>query len=307
MSKQVYERLLAEFRAAWCRHGGELFNVRIFAPSRIMMGFGPSLDKPPYDLEKYDLIAEVALPLDASREVTPDGENSTLCGFAVSEREYRTAEALETFKRLCGEAGAALPPEFRDRVAGLCPWEMRKPATWWLALLVTLTGDSARLPDGRYLGEIGWVRPFLLCVEAIERCRLNTDKPEFPERNTGEDETPPAPPAPGNAKATETIDAYGYVTNPKDPTAYVAASDALRKHTPAALATTYKQFRAILDKHPEIRRWQVRKNRLSVHLADWTDYVQKETSLVDSDGLLADQFEIEARKADIRRKNKTRK
>ena len=115
------------------------------------------------------------------------------------------------------------------------------------------------------------------------------------------------PLAPGDANATETIDGCGYVTNPKDPTAYVAATVALRKHTPAALATTYKQFRAILDKHPEIRRWQLRGNRLSVHLAEWTAYVQKETSLVDADGLLADQFEVEARKEEIRRKNKTRK
>ena len=185
-SKKRYELLLAEFQKAWCRHGGEIFNVEIFAPSRIVVGFGPSLDQPPYDLEKYDLIAEVALPLDASREVTPDGENSTLFGYAVSAKEHRTAEALKTFTRLCEEAGAALPPEFRDRLAGLCPWTMRRPATWWLALLVTLKGDSARLPDGRYLGEVLWVRPFLLCVGAIERCRLNTDNPEFPERYTGD-------------------------------------------------------------------------------------------------------------------------
>ena len=29
------------------------------------------------------------------------------------------------------------------------------------------------------------LRPFLLCVHTIEQCRLNTDNPEFPERNTG--------------------------------------------------------------------------------------------------------------------------
>lgn len=118
-------------------------------------------------------------------------------------------------------------------------------------------------------------------------------------QSEGEGEKPPGP---GNADETETIDASGYVTNPKDPSAYVAATEALRKHTPAALATTYKQFRAILDRHPQIRRWQVRENRLSVHLADWTAYVQEETSTVDADGLLADQFEIEARKEEMRRR-----
>jgi len=108
--------------------------------------------------------------------------------------------------------------------------------------------------------------------------------------------------APAPATATETVDATGYVTNPSDPTAYVAATDVLRNHTPAALATTHKQLRSILNKYPTIRRWQVRENRLRVHLADWMTYVRKETSNVGADGLLADELEIEARKAELRRK-----
>jgi hypothetical protein len=102
----------------------------------------------------------------------------------------------------------------------------------------------------------------------------------------------------------ETIDATGLVTNPKDETAYRPATDVLRNHTPAAVAVTYKQFTAILERHPEIRRWIPRPQRLSVHLADWLDYVRKETRQVDKDGLLANQFEIEARKAEINRQRR---
>ncbi|MBN2290918.1 MAG: hypothetical protein JXM70_00750 [Pirellulales bacterium] len=184
------------------------------------MGLGPSLDEPPYDLEKYDLIAEVALPLDASRKITPNERNSTFCGYAVSAKEYRTEEVLKTFTRLCGEAGAALPPEFRDQLAGLCPWEMRSPATWWLALLVSLTGASACLPDGRYLGEVLWVRPFLLCIEAIERCRLNTDNPVFPEQNTGDSDSGPDEEKPAGSEADKTGDGDEKKIKPAEPKNY---------------------------------------------------------------------------------------
>ncbi len=185
-------------------------------------------------------------------------------------------------KVLCGRHGAfELEPTAKvlgaiGKQAGLPP----EPLVQLAVVQLTPDEETTAIRDG-----LAW----------LDKLELRLAVPEY------------TPPAIGGADATETVDTFGYVTNPMDPTAYVAATDALRNHTPAALATTYKQFRAILDKHPEIRRWQVRKNRLSVHLAEWTVYVQEETSPVDADGLLADQFEVEARKEEIRRKNKTRK
>jgi hypothetical protein len=105
-----------------------------------------------------------------------------------------------------------------------------------------------------------------------------------------------------SALAVESVDAAGYVTDPADPSAYLAASEVRLTHTPAALATTHKRLLAILSKHPDIKRWRPRKNRLSVHLADWLAFVKRETEQLDGDGLLANQFEVEARTAKIRRK-----
>jgi len=143
----------------------------------------------------------------------------------------------------------------------------------------------------------GWERltaPAAVALLARTATPPAAHSPPGTKQDEGTGNTPPAP--------GETVDGFGNVTNPRDPTAYVAATVIRRQHTPAALATTYKQFRAILDKHPEIRRWHERRNRLWVHLADWTKYVQGETSKLDGDGLLADELEIEARTAEIRRR-----
>ena len=179
MSKQVYERLLIDFRDEWCNHRNAHLSVEIFAPSSF------STENPPYDVERYDLLAQVALPFDASREITLDGNNSTLFGWAVVNRDEHTTEAVESLRRLCDQGGAALPSQFRERLSGLCHWHMSEPATWWIALLVYLSGESAYAHDGSYQGHAMLLRPFLLSVHAIELCRLNTDKPEFPERNIG--------------------------------------------------------------------------------------------------------------------------
>ena len=179
MSKKVYERLLQDFRDEWCKHRDAPFNIEIFAPSSF------STESPPYDRERYELLAQVALPFDATREITLDGDNSTLFGWAVVKKDERTTEARESFRRLCDQAGAALPSQFQARLEGLCHWYMSEPATWWIALLVYLSGQSAYGRNGSYQGRVFLLRPFRLCVNTIEQCRLNTDNPVFPEPGAG--------------------------------------------------------------------------------------------------------------------------
>lgn len=176
MSKQAYEKLLADFRREWCKHRHAGIAIEIFAPSYV------SKSSPPYDAKKYELLAQVALPFDVSCEITADGSNSTLIGWAVVEKDYETIEARKSLRQLCDQAGAALPPQFRNRLAGLCHWYMTEPATWWMALLVYLSGKSAYGADGSYQGHAMLLRPFLHCVHAIEICRLNTDNAVFPDR-----------------------------------------------------------------------------------------------------------------------------
>jgi hypothetical protein len=107
--------------------------------------------------------------------------------------------------------------------------------------------------------------------------------------------------------ANESVDAKGEVTNPRDPTAYVLASVARLEHTPAGLLTNHRQLVAVLSGHPEIKRWHPRKNRLCVHLADWTAFVKKKTEQRDAEGLLTNPDEIAARTAEVRRKKSSGK
>lgn len=179
MSKQIYEKLLEDFRRAWCEHGELHFAVEIFAPSSFS-----TRDDPPYDPERYELLAEVALPLDADIAIAADGSNSTMFGWAAIQKGGCSAEVRASFLRLCREAGAALPVEFREQLCGLCPWHMPGPASWWLALLVRLSGASAYSHDGEYVGHVALMQPFLLCTLAIETCRLNTDDAALPGRDT---------------------------------------------------------------------------------------------------------------------------
>ena len=101
----------------------------------------------------------------------------------------------------------------------------------------------------------------------------------------------------------ESVDAEGEVTNPRDSSAYVAASVVRLTHTPIGLLTTHKQLVAVLSEHPEIKRWHPSSNRLCVHLPDWLSFVKRETEQRDRDGFLANPAEIRARAADIRHRN----
>ena len=60
-----------------------------------------------------------------------------------------------------------------------------------------------------------------------------------------------------------------------DEVAYVPARDIRNNHMPPQLGRTHKHLVAILKRHPEIKRWRPRKNRLCVHLADWYAYLER--------------------------------
>ena len=141
--------------------------MEVFCPGRA------GTDYPPYDREQFELLASVCVPLDSKRR------GFTRFGFAVLPNDARFADLRATFNALCGEAGEAMPSGFRDRLGDYCPWHVTKPASWWVALLLHLGNIVAMRRDGTYESHHLLPRPFLLSVDAIERCGLNTDQPDF--------------------------------------------------------------------------------------------------------------------------------
>ncbi|MCZ6654694.1 MAG: hypothetical protein O7D91_16920 [Planctomycetota bacterium] len=105
--------------------------------------------------------------------------------------------------------------------------------------------------------------------------------------------------APSTSANADGPDEHGFVAQPADATGYVRASDVLNHHTPLKTCTTHRQLVAILKKHPEIKRWKPRSNRLSVHVADWRKFVKKREA--NSGGADPDESKIEERKAAIRK------
>jgi len=61
-------------------------------------------------------------------------------------------------------------------------------------------------------------------------------------------------------------------TQPPDPSAYVAARDILAHHCSGVPVRTHKQLQSVLKHHPEIKHWKPNRQRLCVHLVDWTKY-----------------------------------
>jgi len=222
MSKEDFERLLAGFREGWTKVGHRTFNLEVFTPSFICIGSpDPSQDHPPFDRDKYELLTEICVPCD------PEHKHFTNMGFAVLPRDSRIADVTATFKQLSQEAGAALPAAFRDQLAEYCPWHVAQPAGWWVALLLHLTDECARWPDGRPRNNPGVPRPFLCSVDAIEMGGLNTDTPCFP--CNGADSTPPT----GQAWQGEGVGAAGSAPRQSEITSGAAREAVLRQLEPA--------------------------------------------------------------------------
>ena len=104
-------------------------------------------------------------------------------------------------------------------------------------------------------------------------------------------------------RAADKPDDTGLVQNPSDRNAYRPASKIIAEHY--KLASDDKALRRILQDNPEIRRWKPYRQRLSVHIGDWLDYVDRTAPRPSSksDDWQPDADEIERRKAAIRQKN----
>jgi len=170
MSKAVYDRILAEFREAWSKAERSLANVDVL------------LDDSLFDRGRHDVICSVCLP------IGPCGERFTVFPRpVVADTRWSSDETRATFKRLCSEAGAALPAAFTAQLSDYVPLLVAEPAAWWIALLLYLTNATASWPDGSHRDEVAIPRPFLVSIEAIQQCGLNTDHPLISEgRENGE-------------------------------------------------------------------------------------------------------------------------
>lgn len=212
-------------------------------------------------------------------------------GAFAGPEHAKLREAIETARRLAS-------PEKRH-------------ARIWSKAIVYLCPESAK--PGRYVSDLwaGMCEPIANMI-GLEAHKLDPRPPVpfievmGPPEPTQGDTSAGAKTEQGEgdagAGAGETVAANGEVTNPNDPTAYIAASEARLKHAPAGLVVTHKELLAVLADHPEIRRWHPRANRLFIHLADWVAFVSREIEKQDMDGLSVSPDEVEARTAAVRQR-----
>jgi len=153
----------------------------------------------------------------------------------------------------------------------------------------------------------------LLNRMAVERQPAATGKhsePVSPDSHEGIDSSPDVLRKPNAARPTVTegkseadtehVDDKGNVTNPKDPSAYTSASQIIKEDS--AIAFDIRELHRILKMNPWIRRWKPGKQRLKIHLGDWTKY-----KVQNSGGIEDDPAVIEQRKAEVKRRKLPRK
>lgn len=169
MGENPFDQLLSEFRAAWAAmpHGESMFNVEFVEGSTSTL-------KEYFDTERTEAVCSVCLPVGDEERVVYHR-----CIVSLPKEPEHLKEASATFSHLAAAAGAALPPHFREALSDYCQlcWGVSHAAAWWFALLYALfEAPHAR----KYRPRIALHRPFLLSVDAIEECRLNTDSPTLP-------------------------------------------------------------------------------------------------------------------------------
>src|SRR4051794_6505685 len=115
MSAALYARLVEEFRQGWVESGHTLFNLEVRSPGRFFRGWEPS-ESDTVDYQVEEVVASVSLPHMVG------GEGSTEAVVVVRKRsdekqtEWPTKDLIDKFKRLCSEAGSALPLAIRNRL-----------------------------------------------------------------------------------------------------------------------------------------------------------------------------------------------
>lgn len=148
----VWLGILRDFRDGYAAYGDSAFSI--LALTREERERCPD--------EKYSMIALVPLP---------SGEGAYyMAARCLDFLDRPTLEPCGEFLRIAARAGAHLPPEVRSKI----PVEPADALSTWLTFLWYLAPPAeedrhAFLPS-----------PFLEAAEAIECCRLTTEKPVFP-------------------------------------------------------------------------------------------------------------------------------
>lgn len=179
MSANVFTRLLDEFRQGWVESGSKLFNLEIRSPGQFSRGIPGVPDTINYQTE--ECISSVCLPYTTAAEDSTEAVVVVAKGDDQRRAYLPSKDAIDNFKRLCSEAGAALPTVIRDHLARYHSWMSRDPASWWVSLLVCLHEFTVRNDDGAYQEQQFITNPWEASIDAIECLRLNTDSPRWPD------------------------------------------------------------------------------------------------------------------------------
>lgn len=248
MSKQEYEDLLGEFRKLAVRVGSRQFDLRWHNLSGVVIRYnidargewqdvewpGLAANDWPFDPKKRWVAGQVCLPIDEAKQSFTSELDPVTIPLEGAAADVVTPQHLAIvasghrgfvgpvylagkFRALSARAGIALSPELRDWLARYYPEHNKAPANWWYALLFAMSGQTVGRRVGESLvpkRELIIDRPLEASIDAIQRCRLNTDEPRLPD---GVATFPPAKPVEtvgnglvSNAKATP-------VTEPKKP------------------------------------------------------------------------------------------
>ncbi len=178
MSANVFTRLLDEFRQGWVDSGSKLFNLEIRLPGQFSTGNPGVPDTINYQTEEY--VSSVCLPSTAAADDSTEAVVVVAKGDDQRAAYLPSKDAIDNFKRLCSEAGAALPTVIRNHLARYHSWMNRDPASWWVSLLVCLHEFTVRNDEGAYQEEQFITNPWEASIDAIECLRLNTDSPRWP-------------------------------------------------------------------------------------------------------------------------------
>lgn len=169
-------------------------------------------------------------------------------------------------------------------------------------------GSVPRFVRARVDSSLMWLPSDVCTASAIAIERILSGEPDAAIADTGK----------RSGKASEP-DSDGYVRDPADESAYVPKSEILTKHTPTRLPIGDKSLTATLSDFTRNGvRWtrpksaksgQPHPQRLSVHLADWSEYVsnqmkQDATEEYNLDEDLPSQAEIRKRAIEVRRSKK---
>ena len=170
MSALVYSRLLDDFRSGWHAAGEGPLVLEYAAPRHPI---DPSFGRLACT---YEYLGSACLP---------DAKGEWLLACAIVKHEPQIAQAIDEFKRLCGEASAYLPTAIRDWIDKYY-WTDTAPASWWTALLARFYQIPGDKINESYLTRPKLIEPWVMSCDVIEKLRLNTDSPGWLDADAAE-------------------------------------------------------------------------------------------------------------------------